>query len=98
MPVEIEWSALEKIGIAGVSALALWILYKLVVMFFDQWKVSTEVVNRNTESFNELTKVFEKSHQREIDFQKEVLEKIQVIHKDQKAMGNKVSEIHDKIC
>lgn len=71
--LEINWEMVEKIGIAGVSLCALYFCYKMVLLFIQQWKISTEAINRNTEGFQKLTEVFEMQARKEREFQRETL-------------------------
>lgn len=71
--INFDWAAFDKLGALGISALALFAGYRIVVMFVGQWKVSTEAINRNTDSFEKLSEVFETQSKREKEFQVEVL-------------------------
>lgn len=74
MPVNMDYTIIEKIGIAGVAFVAIYFGYKMMEIFIAQWKVSTEAINRNTESFEKLTEVVDRAAKREQEFQREATE------------------------
>lgn len=89
-----EFAGLEKAGIAGVCIALMIVGYKIFQLFINQWKnstdaqnISTEAVNRNTQSFEKLSAVFEKQHERELQFQQEVRTTMHDTHR-------KVTELH----
>lgn len=89
-----ELVGLEKAGIAGICIAVLIVGYKVFQLFIGQWKnstdaqnISTEALNRNTQSFEQLSAVFERQHEREIQFQQEVRTTMHDTHR-------KVSELH----
>jgi hypothetical protein len=91
MNIELDWTTiLEKIGIAGICFAVIVVGFKLFTIFIDQWKNSTDAVNKNTEAFTELSNVFKQSSQREIEWQ----EKAMHLMKD---TNKKVKDIHDRI-
>ena len=99
MPTELDWAILqnlEKIGIAGVAVFAIYIGYLAFKLVLDQWKQSTEAVNKNTEAFTKLSEVFERQAEREVDFQKEVLSMLKDGQATIKDTNQKVTEIHRK--
>ncbi len=65
---------LEKIGIAGLAVSAIIVLYKVFVLFMEQWRNSTDAVNKNTSAFDALSQVFKESSERERMFQKEIMD------------------------
>lgn len=67
---------LEKGGILVVAVVSLIVFYKVFTLFMEQWKNSTDAVNKNTTAFDNLSKVFEQSSQREMLFQQEVMQKL----------------------
>lgn len=97
MPMEFDWSVIEKGGIAVISVTVIYFGYHVFRLVVEQWKNSTDAVNKNTEAFLELSKVFERSHEREVEFQKEALEILRESHKLNRDTNIKVREIHDKI-
>lgn len=88
--VGVNPAILEKIGIAGICVLVMLFGYRMFVIFMTQWKNSTDAVNNNTTAFMELSKVFEKANEREIEWQKTAME----VMKD---TNKKVSDIHNKV-
>lgn len=90
MAIEFDWAILEKIGIAGVCAVFVYFGFQALSLILVQWSNSTDAVNKNTEAFQELSKVFEKSFEREIVFQEEMRERM-------KDTQEKVTDIHRKI-
>lgn len=78
---------LDKVGIAGVAIAILWFGFKVFQIFVQQWKQSTDAVNRNSKSFEKLSVVFEKQSAREEKFQENVLATIGDTH-------IKVTELH----
>ena len=85
-----EWAILEKVGIAGVALGGFWIMYQLFILFMNQWGASTEALNRNSDGYEKLSKVFEQSHEREMEFQKEMLS----VSQD---TNDKVTEMHREL-
>lgn len=67
------WSVAKDIGVGAISVVALYLLYKVFILFIEQWGKSTEAINRNTETHKEMQDIFNKSYEREIEFQKEVI-------------------------
>lgn len=84
------WNFLKDLGTGGLAGIALFLFYKMFQIFIDQWDKSTEAINRNTETHKEMKEIFEKSYEREIEFQKEVIILLKDTHK-------KVNVIHDKV-
>lgn len=85
-----DWSVLEKVGIAGVAVVAIWVMYKVFTLFMNQWGNSTDALNRNTEGYRHLARILETSHERDIEFQKELL----TLSKD---TNRKVDELHTEL-
>ena len=86
-----------SIGEYGVGIVAIAALVYVFTVFIRMWEKSikaqnesTKALNRNTVGFMELSKVFEKSHEREVQFQKDVME---LMHDTNK----KVNEIHNRV-
>lgn len=73
MPVEFDLSILKDVGIGGIAIFALHILYKCFLFFIEIWKESTEAINRNTETHNNLKTVFEAFHESNEEFQKNAM-------------------------
>lgn len=85
-----DWAVLEKVGIAGVAVVAIWAMYKVFVVFMNQWSNSTDALNRNTEGYKSLSRVFEIAHERDLEFQKEMMS----LSKD---TNRKVEELHTEL-
>lgn len=83
----IDWAVIKEMGGLGIAVVAFIFVWNVFKVVTSQWKASTEAVNKNTEAFNELSKVFKKSHERELEFQAEILETMKETHL-------KVAEIH----
>lgn len=80
--MEMDFSKLAEFGI-GIVAIV--VLYMLVQGFIKVWEKSIEVqkesiaaqnsstdaLNRNTDAYTKLSGIFEKSYEREIEFQRE---------------------------
>lgn len=84
-----DLSFLESIGGVGLAVVLAYFGYKIIMFMIEQWKSSTEALNKNSEAFNKLSVVFEKSDERQIEFQKEILIVMNDTHK-------KVTDIHNK--
>ena len=82
-----DWSVLEKIGIAGVAVVGFWIMYQVFILFMKQWGASTEALNRNSESYEQLSRVFGQAHERELEFHREMMH----VSND---TNRKVTELH----
>ena len=96
--VEINWAQLVETG--GIGAICIGVLivgYNVIRIVIEQWKNSTEAVNKNTEAFTGLSTVLQQSHQREIEFQELVKEKLEASEAREKETLKKVIEIHDII-
>ena len=68
--VMFDWA---KIGELGIGVVALIVLYKVITLFVDMWSKSTDAINRNTEGFQQLSNTLARSHEREVEFQKEAI-------------------------
>lgn len=104
MPVEFDWSIIEKAGIGGVCLAIIFFGFQAFKIVISQWQNSTDAVNKNTDAFMELSKVFERSHEREVEFQAYTKEKLQdhdrkLIASEEREIRilDKVSEIHRKL-
>jgi hypothetical protein len=95
--VQVDWSILTNIGIGGVSLAALYCIYRLATLFIDQWRLSTDALNRNTESFKQLAQVFETHATLELNFQREVLRIIRDSHDLVYDTSKKVTRLYDKM-
>lgn len=84
------WNVIKDIGAAGLGVIALWLFYKIFTLFIDQWGKSTEAINRNTETHNEMKDMLHRSHERELEFQRDVIVLLKDTHK-------KVNAVHEKI-
>lgn len=88
----------------GIGIVAIIIMYLIVKMVLAQWSKSTDAqietnktqsetaqaLEKNAKSYEKLAAVFEKSHDREIEFQREVISSL-------KDTNSKVNDIHKKI-
>jgi hypothetical protein len=88
---------LEKVGIAGLAIVTLWVFFKIFQLFMGQWKQSTDAVNRNSKSFEKLSAVFEKQAEREEKFQHTVISAIAESARIATDTNAKVSEIHGNL-
>jgi len=77
MPIEVDWAKLGELGIGVVALVVFFFMFKLVM---GQWSKSTEAqltsaqaLERNTQAYEKLSAVFEKSYERELEFQREAL-------------------------
>src|SRR4051812_32459383 len=80
MELGFDLSMLEKLGITGVVALALIVVIfgiksglQLFQLFMEQWKNSTDAVNKNTDAFMELSNFFKRANEKEEQFQKDIM-------------------------
>lgn len=87
--VEFDWAALKDVGVGGLGMFALYLMYKSFIFFTERWKESTDAINRNTETHQNLTNVFQSFHAESQEFQKEAMDllkdtndKVKDIHKD----------------
>lgn len=85
-----DWTIVEKIGMGGIAFLLIFFGNKILMFLLHQWKASTDALNRNTEGYKQLSKIFEQTSEREIKFQQESL----LLMKD---TNSKVDELHRKI-
>lgn len=93
--VEINWAQLVEAG--GIGAICFAVIYfghKIFLTFIEQWKNSTDAVNKNTEAFTGLSTVLQQSHQRELEFQEHVKVKLEASEAREKETLEKVIEIH----
>lgn len=96
-----DLSGIEKVGIAGIAVAILWFGLQVLKLFAEQWKNSnesqdrgTEALNRNTASFERLTSVFEKASERDVEFQRNMIQMMTTAASIQESTHRKVSEIH----
>lgn len=92
-----QLAGLDKIGITAVSIAIMYFGFKVFQIFTTQWKQSTEAVNRNTKSFEKLSAVFEKSNEREMEFQKNVMAMLSDGNKLIVDTHKKVGELHGSL-
>lgn len=90
MDLNFDWDALSKVGIGGICIVVIFVGYKIFLFFFEQWKNSTDAINKNTAAFVKLTTVFEESSERDAQWQKE----ISVVLKD---TNDRVRDIQQKV-
>lgn len=90
MEIGFDWTAIKEAGVIGLSVVLIIVGFQAFKIIVAQWKSSTDAVNKNTEAFTELSRVFERSHERELEFHAEMRERVKDTQK-------KVREIHDKI-
>lgn len=95
--IEFDWGALKGVGVGGICIAIIYFGFQMFKIFIEQWKNSTDAVNKNTEAFAELSKVFERSHERELEFQDYAKEKLQASEEREKKTLKKVIEIHEHI-
>lgn len=103
--MSVDWTVvLEKSGIGGALILLIYFGFQGFKLMINQWKSSTEAVNKNTKAFVQLSHVFEKSSQREIEFQKEIMKllnegqyTIKDTHKKVEDIQKTVKDIQQKI-
>ncbi len=88
---------LEKIGIAGICFAVIFFGFKIFKLVLNQWQSSTEALNRNTDAFKQHTELFAKQAEREVEFQKDVIHKLDVGQTIMHDTNKKVTEIHRKI-
>jgi hypothetical protein len=93
-----DWKIItETVSIGGLSVVAIYLIFKMVVLFMEQWQNSTEAVNKNTGAFTQLSEVLERSNQREMEFQERALAVLQANNELAKDTNEKVSDIQRKI-
>lgn len=92
-----DWTTMEKAGIAGVAIFALWCGLQMCKLMMNQWKSSTETVGKNTEAFIQLSNVFEKQAERELEFQRETTALLKSGIETGQDTNRKVTEIHIKL-
>lgn len=97
----IPWS---KLGDYGIGIVALVIVYLLVRLFIEMWKMSiesqnksTDAINRNTSGFTQLSNVLATQSERDRLFQVEALELLKETNKQTKQTHKKVIDIHGKL-
>ena len=88
--MEIDFSILKDIGIGGICLYFVHVLYKCFTFFIQIWKESTEAINRNTDTHNNMKEVFEVFYENNNEFQKNAM----VIMKDTNEL---VKETHEKV-
>lgn len=96
MPVEFDWSLLKDIGIGGVSALALFLFYKAFIFFIGQWKESTDAINRNTDTHENMKEVFQAFHEDHKKFQEEAIGIMSDTNKTVRKIDKKVNDLHER--
>ena len=94
MPIEFDPSIFKDIGIGGLAMFALWIFYKSFIFFIERWKESTDAINRNTETHENLSEVFRIFHEEHKAFERKIIgitedtnKKVTDIHKDLRSGG-----------
>lgn len=75
--MNIGFDVIEKIGVGGLAVLILIVGFNMFKLFMEQWKNSTEAVNKNTAAFEELAGVFERVSERDARWQREVSDKLE---------------------
>lgn len=102
--VEFDWSVVEKVGIGGLGVVALFVIFRLTLLFIQQWNESTKALNRNSDAYNKLAEIFENSSNQQKQFQKEQMEFQRQQMEFQKEMllltkdtNTKVTALHDKL-
>jgi hypothetical protein len=98
MTIDFEWFKLAKdLGGIGIAIAVIYFGYQAFRLVMTQWANSTDSLNKNTDAFNSLSDVFAKQAEREIEFQKEIMETLRKGVDTAKDTNDKVSEIHKKI-
>lgn len=103
--VSVDWSKVSEAGIGVVALVAFVVLTAVLVKaFFTVWnrsidtqEKSNEAITKNTEAYNKLSTVFEKSHEREIEFQREAISLLRTNNTVVNDVHEKVKDIHKKI-
>lgn len=103
--VSVDWSKVSEAGIGVVALVAFVVLTAVLVKaFFTVWnrsidtqEKSNEAITKNTEAYNKLSTVFEKSHEREIEFQREAISLLRTNNNVVNDVHEKVKDIHKKI-
>lgn len=88
---------LGKVGIGGICILLIIVGYKLFQLFLEQWKNSTDAVNKNTTAFMNLTTVFKESSERDERWQRQVMETLQDGVSTGQDTNRRVRDIQSKI-
>ena len=97
MQMEFDFSILKDVGIGGIAIFALHILYKCFLFFIEIWKESTEAINRNTETHNNLKTVFEAFHESNEKFQKDAMVLMKDTNEIVKDTNRKVLRINKQL-
>lgn len=93
-----DWKIItETVSIGGLGVVAIYLIFKMVVLFMEQWHYSTDAVNKNTGAFTQLSEVLERTNQREMEFQERALEVLQANNELAKDTNRKVSDIQRRI-
>lgn len=103
--ISVDWAKISEAGIGVVAVIAIVILIAILWKGFlavwnrsiDSQEKSTDAITKNTEAFNNLSNVFEKSHEREIEFQREALELLKDNNLLAKQTHEKVTDLHEKL-
>lgn len=103
--VSVNWAKLSEAGIGVVAIVAFVVLTSFLVKgFFKVWnrsidtqEKSNEAITKNTDAYNKLSTVFEKSHEREIEFQREALELLKSNNTIARDTHDKVKDIQEKL-
>lgn len=90
MDINFDWNAIKEAGVIGICIVLLIVGFKLFNIFIQQWQNSSDAINKNTSAFQELSKVFERANEREIEWQDKAMDIMKDTHK-------KVKDIHDKV-
>jgi hypothetical protein len=92
-----NWDIVKDIGGIGIAFGLLFYGFKFFEMLIAQWRNSNDTVNKNTDAFLQLSVVFERAHQRELEFQEESLALLKANNKLAVDTNAKVKEIHEKV-
>jgi uncharacterized protein HemX len=103
--IAVDWGKVSEAGIGVVALVAIvalvWGLGKGFLAVWgrsiDSQEKSTDAISKNTEAYNKLSVVFEKSYEREIEFQKEAIQLLRDNHNIAVDTQKRVKDIHDKI-
>lgn len=97
MPVEFDFSILKDIGIGGLGAFALYLFYKIFIFFIERWKESTDAINRNTDTHENLNQVFQIFYAENKQFQDKALDLMNDTNKKVHGIDRKVKDIHERM-
>lgn len=95
--IQWDWKIIQEITSGGVGIVAIFFGYKVVMVFIDLWRTSTDAINRNTESFNKLSEVVDRATARDIEFQKATMEILHDIKETSLETNRYARRMHDRL-